>query len=198
MKPVELTSDQLLLSVPTIADVDELTHCCQDPAIQRWTTVPSPYRRADAERFLLEQVGPGWEAGTELSWGIRRAHDEELVGVIDLHGVRARIAVVGYWLRAEARRSGFMSEAVRLVCDYGFAPYGAALRQIQWRAYIGNVASARVARRAGFRYEGINVARDPEADARRYEWCASLLPEGFRDALNGNLSQSWPDQVISR
>ena len=40
-------------------DADALTAACQDPEISRWTLVPSPYTRADANRFIAVHV---WEA----------------------------------------------------------------------------------------------------------------------------------------
>ena len=61
MQPFEITvpaaprAPELLLSVPTHADVDRITEICQDPAIQEWTTVPSPYTRGSAVSFV-EQV----------------------------------------------------------------------------------------------------------------------------------------------
>jgi hypothetical protein len=43
-----------LLATPTRADVDTITELCQDTEIQRWTTIPSPYTREDAEKFLAD------------------------------------------------------------------------------------------------------------------------------------------------
>jgi RimJ/RimL family protein N-acetyltransferase len=33
-------------------DVDAVTAACQDPEVQRWTRVPVPYARSDAEAFV--------------------------------------------------------------------------------------------------------------------------------------------------
>ncbi|KPC96276.1 acetyltransferase, partial [Streptomyces sp. NRRL F-6602] len=52
MEPITLTTARLTLRALATADVDAVYRACQDPEIRRWTTVPSPYRRADAEHFV--------------------------------------------------------------------------------------------------------------------------------------------------
>lgn len=54
MEPVELTDGTVVLSPPTDADVDAIFLACQDPEIQAWTTVPSPYEREHAEGFVQQ------------------------------------------------------------------------------------------------------------------------------------------------
>lgn len=43
MEPVELRSERLTLSVPTLDDVDAITRYCQDPLFERYLTTPWPY-----------------------------------------------------------------------------------------------------------------------------------------------------------
>ncbi|MEV6695961.1 GNAT family N-acetyltransferase, partial [Streptomyces sp. NPDC051453] len=52
MEPVVLTTDRLRLRTFTVEDTDEVYLAAQDPDIQRWTTIPSPYARVDAEHFV--------------------------------------------------------------------------------------------------------------------------------------------------
>src|SRR5699024_791987 len=47
-----LHTPRLVLSAPTSEDVPAITAACQDAEIQRWTTIPSPYERRDAEGFI--------------------------------------------------------------------------------------------------------------------------------------------------
>ena len=70
--------------MPTEADVDAITEAAQDPEVPRWTTLPSPYARADAEQFIAK-AAEWWDAETELTWGIRV--DDRWVGMIGLHRV---------------------------------------------------------------------------------------------------------------
>lgn len=104
MEPVTLRTDRLVLSIPTAADVDAITDACQDPEVPRWTTVPSPYTRENAEEFV-EQVVRWWADGEETVWAIRR--DGALAGMIGLHRITAHThggdAEIGYWGTAAFR-----------------------------------------------------------------------------------------------
>ncbi|MEP6697590.1 MAG: GNAT family protein, partial [Pseudonocardiales bacterium] len=62
-----------------------------------------------------------------------------------------RTAAAGYWLAPQARGSGFAAEALAALAAWGFATLG--LERIQLQAAEDNVASQRVALRAGFRFE---------------------------------------------
>src|SRR5699024_3210081 len=117
---------------PTADDVDAIFEACQDPEIPRWTTVPSPYTRADAEGFV-ELIAQWWADESQTIWGIYA--DGTLVGVVGLHHITAHDAggstELGYWATAAARRQGFMVEASRAVIEWGFAELG--LARITWR-----------------------------------------------------------------
>ena len=86
--------------------------------------------------------------------------------MIGLHRVeRGDSAEIGYWMAAPARGHGYLTEAARAVIDFAFDPQGLDLKRLEWRAVVGNVASARAARTLGFRYEGL-VRQGLERPAR--------------------------------
>lgn len=176
MEPFELRDGDLLLSAPTAADVERVTALCQDPSIQEWTTVPSPYRRADAEAFLLEAVPASWGRGSP-TWAIRTGG--ELVGMVGLDGAADGSALIGYWLKPAARGRGLMHRAVGLALDAGFDRLG--LERVEWRAYLGNWPSWRVAWRHGFRLEGTVRGLEPQRGRHRDAWIGTLLREDPRE-----------------
>ena len=187
-QPVVLTGERVTLVAPAQSDVDRIAELCADPAIARWTTVPSPYRREHALGFVTSVVPDGWASGRVCTWAVRTG--DVLVGMISLGDIHQHRGEIGFWLAPEARGRGVMSEATQLVLDYGFAPApeGLALREIVWRALAGNAASAAVARRAGFRWEGV-VAEGAEQRGERFdEWRATLLPADPREPAG-----DWPD-----
>ncbi|WP_431246792.1 GNAT family N-acetyltransferase [Leifsonia xyli] len=187
-QPVVLRGGRVTLSVPAEADIDRIAELCADPDIARWTTVPSPYRRENAVGFVTSVVPDGWASDRVCTWAIRV--DGELVGMIGIHDVHQHQGEIGYWLAREARGRGVMAEAVALVVEYGFgpAPEGLALSRMVWRAMAGNAASAAVARRAGFRWEGV-VPNGAEQRGERFdEWRATLLPTDPRQP-----AADWPD-----
>lgn len=202
MKPIVLSSARLELRAPGVADIDTITQCCQDADVQRWTTVPSPYSREDAEQFVRGVVEPGWRMGTGAIWGIRTDAREALVGMIGLHGIAHGGGELGFWLRPSARGKGIMGEAVQLVCDFGFAPAandrdsgaataGLGLRRIQWHAIAGNAASATVARRARFQFEGVKRLGGVQRGTRVDAWSAGLLSTDDRTRAAG-----WPPDTL--
>ncbi|MGH8825296.1 MAG: GNAT family N-acetyltransferase [Jiangellaceae bacterium] len=193
MRPFELRDDRVLLSVPTRDDVDRLTDLCQDEQVQRWTTVPVPYRRRDADWFVRELVAPGWDNGQELTWAVRDPADHRVLGMIGLRLEGDGSAEVGFWLAAEARGRGLMSSAVRLVVAHGLEPGGLALARVLWYAHVGNWASRRVAWRAGFRFEGTVRSHLVQRGARRDAWVATLMRDDPREP-----SRTWFDVPVLR
>jgi RimJ/RimL family protein N-acetyltransferase len=57
------------------------------------------------------------------------------------------MANLGYWVRTSETGRGIASKATRLVAQFGFAELG--LQRIEILAAVGNVASQRVAEKAG-------------------------------------------------
>lgn len=173
MKPVTLRTKRLELSTPVEADVDAVFDACQDAAIRRYTTVPSPYELRHAEDFV-ERVAKNWADDVEQTWAIRDG--DVLAGMIGLYRQGTGSAELGYWIAPASRERGFGTEASRAVVDWGFAPEGLGLDRIEWRAVVGNVGSARIARALGFRYEGmLRQALRNGSGERDDGWIAGLL-----------------------
>ncbi|REJ08220.1 N-acetyltransferase [Microbacterium bovistercoris] len=185
MEPVALRTDRLVLSIPTEADVDAITSACQDPEVPRWTPIPSPYSRADAETFV-ERVARWWDEGAETVWAVRL--DGVLAGMVGLHQIVGHAtggyAELGYWSVARFRGRGIMTEAARAVVDWGFEELG--LVRIGWRATVGNIPSARTARTLGFRYEGMLRQGLTGPRGRDDGWLAALLVSDDRTPV------AWP------
>src|SRR5215207_5256411 len=72
--------------------------------------------------------------------------------VFDIHP-RHRFANIAYWVRASRRRCGVATEALRQVARFGTEAI--ALPRVEVLAAVENIASQRVAERAGARREGI-------------------------------------------
>jgi len=184
VEPVTLRTARLTLSVPTAADVDAIYEACQDAAIQRYTTLPSPYERQHAEGFV-PFAHSRWAEGVEATWVLRDG--DTLAGMVGLHGITlGGSGEIGYWMAPAARRRGLLTEAARAVIDWGFSTSGAALQRIEWRAVVGNVGSARAARTLGFRYEGVLRGALANSFGREDGWVAGLLTRDDR------MPQRWP------
>jgi RimJ/RimL family protein N-acetyltransferase len=185
VQPIRLRDDVVELSSPTADDVPVITDLCQDPAIQQWTTVPSPYTADDAASFVTTFVTQGWEQDRDCTWGIR--HGGELVGMIGLGLHPAASAEVGFWLGPGARGRGLLHRSLGLVLDHAFDPDGLALDRVVWRCLAGNWASWRAAWRVGFRFEGAVRGGALQRGHRWDEWVGTLLRDDPREPAD-----AWP------
>lgn len=179
MLPVILRTERLELSIPGADDIDAIFAACQDPEIQKYTTIPAPYERAHAEEFIT-RVAKNWDEGTEVTWALRA--DGVLAGVASVFGLteKAPIGEIGYWMAPGMRRRGLLGEAITAIASYALSPGGLGLRRLQWRAIAGNRASAAAAARAGFRFEGTLRAALPDRGTQRDGWVAAILDDDER------------------
>ena len=129
-------------------DVDTLVAICQDPEISRWTRVPSPYTREDAEGWIAA-AELDRQAGLGIDW---LAVDEqgEVVASIAVQHIRPDESVgeIGYWVAEPARGRGLATRAVRLATDWALRELG--LETLELMTHEDNLASQGVARAAGF------------------------------------------------
>ncbi|WP_232247637.1 GNAT family N-acetyltransferase [Kitasatospora azatica] len=173
LEPVTLETDRLILRAPVPADIDAIFAACQDEEIQRWTVVPSPYRRADAEFFVDRLATEGWATGRNPIWCVVEKQTGALVGTQSLAARGPGAAEVGYWTAAEARGRGYGLEALHAVCRWGVAERD--LRRLEWVAYVGNEPSLALARKAGFTLEGTLRSYAAQRGAYLDAWMGSLL-----------------------
>jgi RimJ/RimL family protein N-acetyltransferase len=184
MEPIEITAGRLHLRPWRPNDAPAVLAACSDPETQRWTTVPVPYT-AEHARSFVEEMGPqGWADDSDYGFAVCDSTTGELLAAMTLRSRPARATWdVGYWADPAARGRGVVSEALGVLCRWGFSELG--IERIEWFAAIGNWASRRVAEKAGFTVEGVlryglphregrqdcwvgaRVAVDPEIDTRR-------------------------------
>jgi RimJ/RimL family protein N-acetyltransferase len=156
-------------------DVDAIAAGARDPETIRWTTVPDPYRRSDAEFFVHEYGRDVWARGTGALFGIGDPADDSYCGVMELRlwPSDPAVADVGFAVAPWARGRGFAPAALAAMAAWGFTALG--LIRIEWRANVGNTASRRVAEKAGFRFEGTARAALNHRGKRVDAWVGALL-----------------------
>ncbi|MEU9860325.1 GNAT family N-acetyltransferase [Streptomyces sp. NPDC047971] len=174
MEPKTLITERLALGRFAPEDVDEVHAICQDPEIQRWTTVPSPYGRQDAEFFLNRVVPDGWRDDTEYSFAVRLRDGGPLLAAVALHHPRSGTWEVGFWTAEEHRGRGYMTEAVLALAEWAFTELRCT--RLEWRAEVGNQGSRATAEKAGFTVEGVLRAALPNNGVLRDVWVGALLP----------------------
>ncbi|TDC36630.1 GNAT family N-acetyltransferase [Micromonospora sp. KC213] len=176
MEPVEITEDGLLLRRWRATDADDVHRACQDPDIQRWTTVPRPYLPEHARGFVTEHSRRAWIEGTGAPFAVCDAATGELLAACGLIAIDHDLGSgeLGYWTAPWARGRGVAVRASRAVARWAFDTL--RLRRLVWQAELGNHRSRLVALRAGFRVSGeLRLAR-PHQGGRPDGWVGSLLP----------------------
>jgi RimJ/RimL family protein N-acetyltransferase len=157
----------------TTSHLPEVVGACRDPEIARWTVVPSPYTEADA-RDWLSMADDGWRAGTEATFAMVDASTATLLGGIGIRTANWPVTELGYWVAAPARGRGIAARGVRLLSSWAFHELGAV--RVEIVTDVENLASQRVAEKAGFQREGI-LRRRLEVKGRRSDCVMfSLLP----------------------
>ncbi|WP_426562257.1 GNAT family N-acetyltransferase [Angustibacter sp. McL0619] len=185
MQPPTLTDDEqpdaITLRQHTVADVDACLQMCQDPQMQRWTTVPVPYQRQHAEEFIAGRAAE-WERDGDCTWAIEATDQDgarRFAGNLSLRPNGTGAAELGFALAPWARGRGVMSRAVRLALGWAFASIdegGAGQLVVHWRAHVGNWASRRVAWACGFRIEGTVRGLVPQRGVMHDAWIGSVVP----------------------
>lgn len=82
--------------------------------------------------------------------------NKKLLGGVTISNVRrgiAQTATIGYWIGQPHANQGYMAEAVRLVCGFGFDQL--ALHRLEAACLLHNAPSARVLEKNGFEQEGL-------------------------------------------
>lgn len=150
-----LTDGDVTLRAHDPSDAPVVVEQCVDPLSVEWTTVPTGYTRADAETFLTSIVPQGWESGTERAFAIETTHPDgarRFSGTVSLRDEGSRRAELAFGAHPAVRGRGVMTTAVHLLLDWGFKRQD--LETVIWWANRGNVASRRVAWKAGFTFGG--------------------------------------------
>ena len=161
----ELGDGVVRLRPPAAADAAWIVASCRDPVVQRWLpALPSPYEVEHAE-WWLERAERVWADGTAAPFVVEDAATGAPLGAIELRV--GPPADVGYWLAPVGRGRGVMTRALLLVAGYAFRERGVV--RLELYTLLDNVASQRVAERAGFVREGIARARIDSRDGSRHD-----------------------------
>ena len=172
-----LSDDVVLLRPWTRSEASFIAEASKDPAIERYNSPPHSLEDAVAvvetfERNWQTFAGSGDPSG--VAFAIVDAASGELAGMCGVDGWSSTdVAQIGYWLAAAARGRGFATRAVTLMTGWLFK-LGAA--RVFLTVVSENLASAAVARRAGFTYEGTLRAHGVWQDQRQDVDVFAVLP----------------------
>jgi len=131
----------------------------------------SHYSIAESDSWV-ESRGVLWEQKEEYSFVIYSLKNNELVGGVDINqlNVNHKIGNIGYWVRSQYLNKGIATEAVKLITGFGFNAL--RLNRLEIVMLPNNLASMRVAEKAGATFDGLLkkrlVVNDESLDACLY------------------------------
>ncbi len=151
-----MLSDGVVLLRPwACSEASFIAEASGDAAIERYNSPPASVADAVA---LVERFERNWQSfavsgkPSDVGFAIVDAASGEVAGMCGVDEWSSTdVAQIGYWLVAAARGRGFATRAVMLMTGWLF---GLGAARVFLTVVSENVASAAVARRAGFRYEG--------------------------------------------
>jgi RimJ/RimL family protein N-acetyltransferase len=145
-----LGDGRLTLRPWTAGDVDCVFRACQDPDIQRYTTVPVPYLREHAEQFVSLSAPTSYQQRVAAGFAVTDAASGEVLGACGLAAVDVvnRTSGAGYWIAPWGRGRRVASGSLSVLTTWALTP--GRLRRIQMEIEPENAASVAAAMRAGY------------------------------------------------
>ena len=157
-----LDTQRLLLSPVEPTDASDLWFAVDSSRahLEKWLPWVPFNTDLDASWRYCEASAGDWDHARAARFTIRERATRRFVGVVGLESIAHlhQSAELGYWLRADVTRRGYMTEAARVAVAWAFKRLSA--HRVRVAAATDNVASLNVIRKLGFRFEGI--AREAE------------------------------------
>ncbi len=153
---VILTAGALELRPPSADDAIDALAMLQDPDVRQWNPGPSEPTVAAARAWLLRSAD--WSVGTYAGWSVHDTVEaDRYVGNAFLSNIdhNQLDAWVAYRIAPWARGRGVATGCVRAMTAFAFD--GLGLERLRLPHAVPNVASCRIAAKAGFGLEGTEV-----------------------------------------
>jgi len=103
---------------------------------------------------LIELFQKRFKDGTGIRWGITLKNDTKIIGTIGFNSFQSdMVGRLGYDLNENYWNQGIISEAIRIITEYGFRTLN--LHRIEAKVIPENIASSIVLEKNGYIKEGI-------------------------------------------
>jgi RimJ/RimL family protein N-acetyltransferase len=157
----------------------------REAAVSSYEHLKATMPWADAEQtvhqaeHLVRAMRARWLLREDFAIALWNADETRVLGGSGLHlregPLHTGQAEIGMWIRASEAGAGLGTRVLKAVVDWAFTAW--PFERLSWKCNATNVASQRVAQKAGFTFEGVIRG---EYDAvnpavRREGWAYSLL-----------------------
>lgn len=113
--------------------------------------LPYPYTADDADWYINEML----KANPNETFAFAITLDGKVIGSVAVfrgQNIHARTGELGYYIGEPYWGKGYMTEAVKQICEYVFA--NSDIIRIFAEPFAYNIGSCRVLEKSGFQYEG--------------------------------------------
>lgn len=174
MRPgLRIDADAVVLERWRAGDADALLAAVSESLdhLRPWMTwAAAPPTRTSMDGFIVRS-DEGFDAGTDFNYGIREPGRHAVLGGCGLHRRHGPgVLEIGYWVHAAHTRRGLATAAAGALARTALAIPDVAWVEIHCDA--GNLPSAGVARRLGFRLDRVQdePVRAPAETGRAMIW----------------------------
>lgn len=136
-----------------IDDKSDLAICLNNPKVLNNLRdgLPYPYTEQDAEEFIRAMLS----ADKDSTFAFAITLDDKAIGSIGVFrqdNIHSKTAEIGYYIGEPYWGNGYMTSAIKQVCEYVFE--NTDIIRIFAEPFAHNKASCRALEKAGFQYEG--------------------------------------------
>lgn len=153
MKPIELTSNRLILRRTRNGDADNLFHYTSDSECSKFLTRAPHAHLEQTQQFLDKWCNLAWDKESDnISWVVSLASNDEAIGlfIVNLEGHKAQIH---FGIRKEFWNKGLTTELLNIGVDWLLS---SEIVQRVWAVCdLKNIGSFKTLEKSGFKREGI-------------------------------------------
>ena len=159
-QPEIAVDDELRLRPWQASDAPTVLRAFADPDIQFWHF--GRYETEPEARAWIAECARHWHAEVCASWAVTRLADDEVVGRVAIYTALVDgYGEASYWVLPDARGHNIAARAAIAATRWA---HDLGLHRVELQHSTANPASARVARKAGFTFEGVRRGANLHAD----------------------------------
>jgi len=157
----ELTNDVVTIRRYCADDIPLLFEAARESTNEMlaWLSWCHPNYTVEESRSFVSSSETAWNEKTRFAFAVFDVSSGLFLGGVGLNQINRKnnFANLGYWVRSSQTGRGVATAATILAAEFGFEDL--ELNRIEILTAVGNVASRRVAEKAGAKKEGILRSR---------------------------------------
>lgn len=149
----ELETEHLFLRKATSGDARAILVVFANPAVTQFHNL-STFTCIEEALDFIDRQAKRFENGHGVRWGIAQKKDNVIIGSCGFSwSQQGHSAEVGYELASAFWKQNIMTEALRVILQFGFDTVG--LQSVVAKIMLDNIASRNLLKKLGFQSQGV-------------------------------------------